>query len=45
VIAQGERLDAAIGALLAVARQEIDPAQGASDLAAIARALGMMRGR
>lgn len=37
VIAQAERLDAAVGALLAVARQEIDPAQGASDLAAIAR--------
>jgi signal transduction histidine kinase len=37
VIAQGERLDAAIGALLAIARQEIDPAQGTSDLAAIAR--------
>jgi signal transduction histidine kinase len=36
VVAQAERLDAAITALLAVARQEIDPAQGASDLAAIA---------
>lgn len=37
VVAQAERLDAAISALLAVARQEIDPAQGASDLVEIAR--------
>ena len=37
VVAQAERLDAAISALLAVARQEIDPAQGACDLAALAR--------
>jgi signal transduction histidine kinase len=39
VVAQAERLDAAISALLAVARQEIDPAEGASDLVAIAREL------
>jgi signal transduction histidine kinase len=36
VVAQAERLDAAITALLAVARQEIDPAEGATDLVAIA---------
>jgi signal transduction histidine kinase len=37
VIAHAERLDAAITALLAVARQELDPTQGASNLTAIAR--------
>lgn len=37
VIAQASRLNQAIDALLAVARQEIDPTQGTVDLVAIAR--------
>jgi signal transduction histidine kinase len=36
VVAQAGRLDAAIGALLSVARHELDPGTGAVDLAAIA---------
>jgi signal transduction histidine kinase len=36
VVAQSERLDRTIDALLAVARQEIDPAGGTVDLAAVA---------
>ncbi len=39
VIADAARLDAAIDALLAVARQEIDPTRGTVDLAALAREL------
>jgi signal transduction histidine kinase len=39
VIEHAERADRAIDALLAVARQEIDPARGTVDLAAIAREL------
>jgi len=39
VVAQAGRLDGAIDALLAVARNEIDPSEGAVDLAAIAREL------
>jgi signal transduction histidine kinase len=39
VIAQAARLDDAIGALLAVARQEIDPSRGTVDLVALAREL------
>ncbi len=39
VIADVSRLDAAIDALLAVARQEIDPTRGTVDLAALAREL------
>ena len=37
VVAQAERLDATIDTLLAVARQELDPTDGAVDLAALAR--------
>ena len=37
VVAQAARLERTINALLAVARQEIDPAAGTADLAAIAR--------
>ena len=37
VVEHAERVDRAIDALLAVARQEIDPARGTVDLAAIAR--------
>jgi signal transduction histidine kinase len=37
VVAQAARLDEAIGALLAVARQEIDPSHGTVDLGALAR--------
>jgi signal transduction histidine kinase len=37
VVAQASRLDATIDALLAMARQELDPALGAVDVAAIAR--------
>ena len=36
MIAQSERMDHTIDALLAVARQEIDPASGTVDLAAVA---------
>jgi signal transduction histidine kinase len=36
VIAQAERLDATIATLLAVARQELDPTNGAVDIAALA---------
>lgn len=39
VVEDAERLDHAIDALLAIARQEIDPAQGTVDLAALAREL------
>jgi signal transduction histidine kinase len=39
VVAQATRLGDAIDALLAVARQEIDPSEGSVDLAAIAREL------
>jgi len=37
VVAQAGRLDAAISALLAVARQEIDPSEGTCDIEALAR--------
>jgi signal transduction histidine kinase len=37
VVAQAERLDATIETLLAVARRELDPAEGVVDLAALAR--------
>jgi signal transduction histidine kinase len=43
VIAQAERLDGTIDALLAVARQEIDAASGTVDLAAVAHALEGVR--
>jgi signal transduction histidine kinase len=43
VIAQAARLDDAIGALLAVARQEIDPSQGTADLVALASELEGVR--
>jgi signal transduction histidine kinase len=39
VVADAARVDRAIDALLAVARQEIDPAQGTVDLVAVAREL------
>ena len=39
VIAQAERLDATIATLLAVARQELDPTNGAVDVAALANEL------
>jgi signal transduction histidine kinase len=39
IVAGAARLDGAIDALLAVARQEIDPAQGSVDLEALAREL------
>ncbi len=39
VVVHAERVDRVINALLAVARQEIDPAQGSVDLAEIAREL------
>jgi signal transduction histidine kinase len=43
VIAQAERLDRTIDALLAVARQEIDGARGTVDLAAVAHELDGVR--
>lgn len=39
VIADAERIDAAVDALLAVARGELDPVAGSADLAALAREL------